>query len=487
LRLTPYLVTATVVAAVGLAAYVLTRVVPLPHVSVLFLAAVILSAALWGFGPSVFAAVLSIGAASFFFYSPIFSFRVADPQQLADLAAFLVVAAFTSRLAATVRARAIEARRRQQNLARLLQFSERLAAAAGEHDLHLSVLEYLAPVLGRPIYLLLAGEGRIVTPADAAEPPQELRAAAARVMAGGEPALPGWRFEMLATAQAPIGVVAAQGPSPSADPEYARALTGQAALAMERARLRHEIAEARVKVQGEALRQALLNSVSHDLRTPLAAILGSATALESFGARGEERARRELVATIREESERLAAYIENLLDLSRIRAGEIAPRLELVELSDIVDAALRRKHKALDARRVRLDLPPDLPMLKLDLFLMEHALANVLDNAARYSPAGSTLSVSARVHGGEVVLEIADAGSGIQPDELGRIFEPFYRSDGSPSSGTGLGLAICRAFVEANGGTVSASSAGRGRGATLALRLPVPEAGVPSETAVVDE
>jgi two-component system sensor histidine kinase KdpD len=486
LRLTAYLVTATVVAAVAAGAYVLTRAVPLPHVSVLFLAAVIMSAALWGFGPSVFAAVLSIGTASFFFYSPIFSFRVANPQNLADLAVFLVVAGFTSRLAATVRARAIEARRRQQNLARLLQFSERLASAAAERDLHLAVLEYLAPVLGRPLYLLLAGEGGMVTLGDG-EPAKEVREAAARVLAGGESSLPEWRFEPLVTAQAPVGVLAAHGPAPSADPEYAGALIGQAALALERARLRHEIAEARVKVQGEALRQALLNSVSHDLRTPLAAILGSASALESFGARGDESARAELVAAIREESERLAAYIENLLDLSRIRAGEVTPRLELVELADIVDAALRRKQKALEGRSVRVELPRDLPMLKLDLFLMEHALANVLDNAAKYSPAGSALSVSARVQGGEVVLEVTDAGIGIQPEELGRIFEPFYRSDGSPSTGTGLGLAICRAFVQANGGSVRASSAGRGRGVTLEVRLPVPQAGVLSEAALVDE
>jgi two-component system sensor histidine kinase KdpD len=344
LRLVPYLVSAAAVAVAGIAAHLLTQLAPLPHVSVLFLAAVVMSAALWGFWPSVFAAVLSAAASSYFFYSPIYSFRVAGAQDLADLAVFLVVAAFTSRLSASV-------------------------------------------------------------------------------------------------------------------------------------------AEARVRAQSEALREALLNSVSHDLKTPLAAILGSATALEALGERGDARGRAELVATIREESERLSSYIENLLDLTRIRAGQLAPRLELVELSDIVDAALRRKHKALGNHPVEVGLPADLPMLRLDLFLMEHALANVLDNAAKYAPPGSTVSVSARAEGGEVVLEVSDSGSGIDSADLPRVFDAFHRGAGGDEGrppGAGLGLAICRAFVEANGGSVAAFSAGPGRGALVRLRLPIagdPEAG----------
>lgn len=493
LRLLPYLVTAVVVAIVGLAAHVLIRFVPLPHVSILFLAAVVTSAALWGFWPSVFAAVLSVAAGSFFFYSPIYSFHVADAQDLADLAVFVIVAAFTSRLAASVRARALEAQRRQETIARLLAFSERLAGSSSESDLNASILENLAPVLGQPIYLLLPEDGRVIVAAsfgDAAAPGEEVCQAAARAMAGDEPALAGWRLERLATAQAQAGIVAARQAGPAGDPEYAKALLGQAALALERARLRREIADARIKIQGEALREALINSVSHDLQTPLAAILGCATALESFGEQGDSRARRELVAAIRDESERLASYIENVLDLTRIRSGQIAPRLELVELSDIVNAALRRKHKALDGYAVHVELPPDLPMLRLDLFLMEHALANVIDNAAKYAPAGSRLSIVAGAQNGDVVLDVTDIGSGIRSQDLGRIFDAFYRGagpEGRPASGTGLGLAICRAFVEANGGSVTALSAGRGRGTTLRLRLPVPESASATQSTVNDD
>ena len=494
MRLVPYLITAAAVAVVGLGAHVLTRFVALPHVSVLFLAAVVPSAALWGIGPSIFGAVLSVAAGSYFFYSPIFSFRVANVQDVADLAVFVIVAALTSRLAASVRAQALEARRRQETIAALLAFSERLAESTSDSDLTASILEHLAPVLGQPIHLLLPANGRLELAASLGDTdplPPAVRAAAARVIAGEAAAVPGWRIERLATAQAQAGVLAARpsAPQAEADSERTKALLGQAALAIERARLRQEIAEARIKVQGEALREALINSVSHDLQTPLAAILGSATALESFGEPGDPGARRELIATIREESERLASYIENVLDLTRIRSGQIAPRLEFVELSDIVDAALRRKQKALGARVVEVELPPDLPMLRLDLFLMEHALANVLDNAAKHAPAGSKLSLVATVDNGDVVLDVTDDGSGIGTEDLERVFEPFYRGAGRgrPASGTGLGLAICRAFVEANGGSVVALVAQRGRGATLRLRLPVHEGAAASESAVSDE
>ena len=492
MRLVPYLVSAAAVAVVGLAALALTRFFPLPHVSILFLAAVITSAALWGFWPSVFAAVLSVAVASFFFYSPIFSFHVADAQNLADLAVFVIVAAFTSRLAATVRARALEAQRRQETVSRLLAFNEQVAASADDSDLNALILEHLAPVLGRPIHLLLPAAGRLAPAASLGSGeavPEEVGRAAQRVMAGESVALPEWRLEPLATAQVRAGVVAIRGQAPAADAGYTRALLGQAALAIERARLRREIADARLSAQGETLREALLNSVSHELQTPLAAILGSASALETFGEHRDPRARRELAATIRDEAERLASYIDNVLDLTRIRAGQVAPRLELVELPDIVNAALRRKQKALGGCAVEVELPPDLPMLRLDLFLMEHALANVLDNAAKHARAGK-IRIAALVQDGEVVLDVADDGAGIRAEDLERVFDAFYRGtgpEGGPASGTGLGLAICRAFVEANGGTVAALSAGPGRGSILRLRLPIPEKVDQAESAEMDD
>ena len=487
----PYVLSAAAVGGVGLAAYVLTRFVQLPHVSVVFLAAVVMVAAVSGFWPSVFAAVLSVGLGSFFFYSPIFSFRVADVQDVADLVVFVIVAAFTSRLAASVRSQALEARRGQETIAGLLAFTDRIAAS-NDADLNEAILAHLAPVLGEPLHLLLPAQGRLAVAASRGEGPLpgEVLRAAEWAMAGGEAAAPGWRLERLDTALGPAGIVATRQPGAAPEAGHARALLDHAALAIERARLRREVADARVRAQGEALREALINSVSHDLQTPLAAILGSATALESFGEHGDARARRELVSTIRGESERLSSYIENVLDLTRIRSGQIAPRLELVELSDIINAALQRKREALAAHAVHVAVPPDLPMLRLDLFLMEHALSNVLDNAAKYAAAPAAVRVSAGVQEGWVVLDVADSGGGIAEEDLERVFEPFYRGagpGGRPAPGSGLGLAICRAFVEANGGTVRILGAAPGGGATVRMRLPLPENDAGTESAVGDD
>lgn len=408
MRSLPFLVSAAVVAVAGAATHLLSRFMPLPHVSVVFLAVVVASAILWGFWPSVLAATLSVGVSSFFFYSPIFSFQVADVRDVADLAVFVVVAAWTSRLAANLREQSLLARRRREVVERLLAFSERVAGASGEEEVRAAIREH-------------GGAGT--------------------------------------------------------DLEYEKAFQVHAAIALERARLRREVAETRLRAQGEALREALLNSVSHDLRTPLATILGAATTLEGLGEATSPAVRRELAASLREEAERLAGYVENVLDLTRIRAGQIAPRLELVELSDIVNAALLRKQRALAAHRVEVHLPADLPMLRLDLFLMEHALANVLDNAAKYAPAGSEVSVDAACVGTWVRLQVSDEGPGIGATELPHVFEPFFRGAGGAArtaSGSGLGLAICRAFVEANGGRVSLAGPQGGRGAVLEMYLPVP-------------
>jgi two-component system sensor histidine kinase KdpD len=485
--LAPYAGSAAAVAAVVGTTHLLTRFLPLPHVSVLFMAAVLTSAALWGFWPSVFAAVLSVAASMYFFYSPIFDFRVAAAQDIADLGVFLVVASATSRLAANVRGKALEARRQQRNVARLLAFNESVASASDDTALARTIVEELAGNFGGSVHLLRPHEGPLALAASCGNAAlgEDALATARRIADGHDATLPGWRFERLATAQGLAGVVAAEGGHAPVDPEYMKALLAQAALAIERAALRSKIAEASIRRHGEALREALLNSVSHELRTPLAAILGSATALESLGEQVDAGARGELVGAIREETERLQSYIDNVLDLTRIRAGQITPRLELVEFSDIVNAALRRKHKALGALSVQVDLPPELPMLKLDLFLMEHALANVLDNAAKYAPAGSRIRIGARLNGGEVVARIEDEGTGIRGEQLPHVFDAFYRGEaaGAQPAGTGLGLAICRAFVEANGGTASASSGGPGAGFSVELRLPVPlEASIATES-----
>ena len=240
-------------------------------------------------------------------------------------------------------------------------------------------------------------------------------------------------------------------------------------------RQRRAAEEARVTAKTEELREALLNSISHDLQTPLASILGAASAMQSFDQLYDSRARADLVATIREEAERLDSFIGNILDLTRIRAGALNPRLEFVELTDIIDSAIRKSHHVTANHELRVDLPDNIPMMRLDLFLMEHAIVKLLENAAKYSPAGSRIDLTARLDGDTVQIDVRDRGIGLAAADLPNIFNKFYRGgmNDAKAAGTGLGLAICRAFVEANDGTIEARSAGTGRGSTFRIMLPV--------------
>jgi two-component system sensor histidine kinase KdpD len=254
------------------------------------------------------------------------------------------------------------------------------------------------------------------------------------------------------------------------------ALADQAALAIERTNLAGEIERQRLAAETERLRSALLTSISHDLRTPLASILGSATTLRSYGRTMDAAAQDELMRTIQEEAERLNRFISNLLDMTRLESGAIEPRAEMVDLADVVGSALRRAGPVLAKHHVEVALAPDLPMLKLDPVLFEQVLFNLLDNAGKYAPADTRILVQACRQGEFVQLEIADEGAGIPPADIERIFDKFYRVHAADrkGAGTGLGLAICRGFVEAMGGTIAAGNRTGARGAVLTIVLPVP-------------
>jgi two-component system sensor histidine kinase KdpD len=226
----------------------------------------------------------------------------------------------------------------------------------------------------------------------------------------------------------------------------------------------------------EKLLSALLTSISHDLRTPLASVLGSATSLRNYRHTLDEAAQEELIGTIQEEAERLNRFIANLLDMTRLEVGTIEPRTELVHVGDIVGSALERARSVLARHRVAIDLSSDLPMLRLDPVLFEQVLFNLLDNTAKYAPADTEVQLSARQEDGVVRVAVADEGEGIPPADLERIFDKFYRVEAGANRrvGTGLGLAICRGFVEPMGGTIVAGNRLDRRGAvfTIALRIP---------------
>ncbi|HEY3637499.1 MAG TPA: ATP-binding protein, partial [Rhizomicrobium sp.] len=205
-------------------------------------------------------------------------------------------------------------------------------------------------------------------------------------------------------------------------------------------------------------------------------ILGAATSLDAYGKKLDAKSMREMTGTIREEAERLNRFIANLLDMTRLESGAIEPKLDFVDLGDVVGSALQRAAGVLARHDVHVDLAPDLPMLKLDPVLFEQVLFNLLDNAAKYTPPDSKIELRAAQFGNQVRLEVADEGDGIPPADLERIFDKFYRVQAvdRKRAGTGLGLAICRGFVEAMGGTIRASNRTDRRGALLSVTLPVP-------------
>lgn len=491
----PYVASIALLAASVPLAMALRHALGVTNVALVFLIAILGAAMRHGLGPSLAASVAGALAYNFFFLPPLYTFTIADPENVVALVFFGATAVVVSNLAARVRAEAVAAAQRARTTDSLYQFSRRLAAALTLDDLLWATCHQVAAMLRvRTVILLPDGDALAVRagfpPEDFLEE-EELAAARwcwdhNRVAGHGSDTLPGakWLFLPMQTARGPVGVIGIihDAPGPLLTPDRQRlldALSNHGAMAIERVNLAHDLGQARVQAETERLRSALLASISHDLRTPLTSILGSATSLRSAGAALDTPTREALVATIIEETERLNQFIGNLLDMTRLEAGALRPVPALVDLSDIVGAALRRASEVLAGHPVSLDLPADLPLLALDGVLFEQVLFNLLDNAARYAPPGSPIRLHAERDGARVRLMVVDEGPGIPPDELERVFDKFHRVHATDRRrpGTGLGLAICRGFIEAMGGTIRATNRTDRPGAIMTVSLPVPEEG----------
>lgn len=506
--LLPYLYSAGTVAASGTVAAGLMATGLLTHVTIVFVPAVLVSALLWGLWPAALAIGLSFAANGLLEFAPMLDLQWRHLERPAELMVFTVVVLPFCYVVVRARAQVVEARRRSAAARSLHGFSQRLAGIREEYHLRRAIAEELSTLLEQRVILFSLGVGTLLPIAsDDREIPAAVAEAARQRLEAPEGPVPhhaphhapqpdGWTIFILDAAHAGPTAVAIGPPAPGPGNARARAQRGellramldQAAVAIDRLQQWSEVEDARVDERAARLRDALINSISHDLRTPLAAVLGSATALQSADGVLGRAARADLLATIREETERLNDYVGNVMDLSRLRGGAIQPRLELTELADIVDAALRRA-RLLAGRDVVVKLPPDLPMLRLDLFLLQQALVNLIENAAKYSPPKSRITIAARVKDARVELDVSDTGLGIPKDELERVFDRFYRGVPAESgpAGSGLGLAICRAFVEANGGKVHAISEGGGTGATFRITLPIPDQAIALEAMLRDE
>jgi two-component system sensor histidine kinase KdpD len=228
----------------------------------------------------------------------------------------------------------------------------------------------------------------------------------------------------------------------------------QMALALERARLAEETQEAHVQAEAERMRNAVLSSVSHDLRTPLATIIGATSGLLKADGPSDPKVRRELIFSVRDEAGRLDRLLKNLLDMTRLEAGSMQLRKDWQALDEVVGTALARVESRVGSHRITTNLPPSLPLVRIDGVLIEQVLVNLLENAAKYAPADTMIELTATARNDAILVEVADRGPGIPPGEETRIFDKFYRIDPEREGGVGLGLTICRGIIEAHGGRI---------------------------------
>jgi two-component system sensor histidine kinase KdpD len=287
-------------------------------------------------------------------------------------------------------------------------------------------------------------------------------------------------FRPLTTPRGAVGVIGLR-PGPQGlsaeDERVVEVLIDQTTVAIERTLLVGDAARAEAAAESERLRSALLSSISHDLRTPLATILGSVTSLRSLGSKMPADSRDELLSAIEEETRRMARFVTNLLDMTRIEGPHLEIKRDWVDLGDVIRAAADRARTAWPNRAMELSVQADLPLVHGDSALLEQVVFNLLDNANKYSPAGTPTKVTAAQYGTEIVLAVSDEGQGIPPQDLERVFDKFYRvkQDDGRSAGVGLGLAICRGIIVALGGSIGATSPTEGgRGARITVRLPLP-------------
>ena len=493
IRIEPYLGSAASVAVALSIGLLLTRFLAVQSISLVFLTAVLVSAIAWGLWPSLFAAIAGMLAYNFFFLPPLYTFTVAEPENVLALFFFLIVAVIVSNLTARARTQIVSARSRAKTTAELYAFSRKVAGIGALDDLLWATAYQISSMLAvRSVLLLPAKDAEGLEVASGYPPEDQLddadMAAARwswehnRAAGRGADTLPGGKrlFLPLRTGSGAVGVLGIDrdAPGPLLTPDDRRlldALCDQAAVAIERISLAKGLDEARVLAETERLRAALLTSISHDLRTPLASILGTVSSLRRFPERYSATEREDLLATLQDEAERLNRFVSNLLDMTRLESGAIEFKLELLDVAEIVGSALQRAGNVLAGHRVEANIEPDLPMLRLDAVLFEQVLFNLLDNAAKYSPPGSRIDIRATRDGELVEIEVVDEGPGIPAADLERIFDKFYRVQAQDRrrAGTGLGLAICRGFVEALGGWIVARNRRDRSGAVLTIRMPV--------------
>ena len=473
---------------------VLEQFFSLRHLILVYLIPIVIAATNLGIVPAVIAAIASGGATVFFFYPPIYSFLIEDPQHLIELSLFGFVAIVIGYLATNLRRHANLASRRETEMRELYAFSRRLIGAHTTRDIYDAIREHLTSITGYRTILFeaLARGGSGTNLSNEGQVPEQVKRAAEVVAEGDKGSGNGsvvedgegrtWLVRAISGKAGDFGVLAVDlGPQAGKMVDTTRervdAVLTDATGTLEHLNLAHALSEVRVRSETEALRDALIGSVSHQLRTPLVSILGAATVIsQAPGNSGDPRLAL-LAEILRDEVDRLNNGVRDLLDAALISSKGVRMDCEWVEPADIVNATVDRRERLLADYRVHLDTAGELPLIYVDAILLEQALGQIVDNAAKYSQPGSTITVAARAEGASVVLSVQDEGIGLVGEERTRLWERFFRGERRASnvSGSGLGLWIAKAFVSANGGEIEASSEGADRGTLVSIRLQAKE------------
>ena len=491
--------------AVGLVS-LLVMETGITHASSIFLIPVVAAATRWGVISAVYAAIAGVLASAFFFYEPVYSFRITNPHEFINLTLFIFVAVAVGQLATRLKRQAEVARQREIDMRDLYAFSRRLAMAFDVGDIHAAIEDHLATVMQRKVILFSSARDAASSSGHRAgvAVPELVLSEAAQVASGRRDVASAgtlksdvgetWLVRAVSPKNLEFGVIAVNlGRAAQAAVDEMRtrvdAVLADATATLERLGVSHAIGEARMRAQTEQLREALIGSVSHELRTPLASILGAATVLGASPALANEGKLKALVHDVRDEAERLNNDIQNLLDASRISSNGITPHLEWADPADIVNSAIDRCKRRLAERRVVFDLQRDLPLIHVDPVLVQQALVQLFDNAVKYSPADSRIAVAALARDGRMFLSVSDEGAGLTPTEHKNMWDRFVRGErhAATTNGSGLGLWIANAFVAVNGGKMNAVSEGPDRGTTLTIELPVTQAAIQQLESDADE
>ena len=481
--------TLAVAAATGVGK-ILTVLTPIPNLSVVFLLAVLLTAIGFGIGPAIYASLLSFLVFNFFFIEPLYTLTVAEPYELLALVTFLIVAVISSTLAGHVRGQAKMSASRIRATRRLYEFTRRLSGLAAIDAVAEGAASEISASLARPAVVMLPHNDDLEL--TAAWPPEDALDAAAMTAArwaythnepaGADtatlPVIP-WFFMPLRIGEKTLGVVGVAkakdaAPLDSEAHTLLDALAEQTAAALDRALLSREMVNAKSATEAERVRNTLLASISHDFRTPLSSILGSATSLIEYSDRLDETARRTLLHDIKTEAEGLDDMVRNLLAIARIDAGALELRPDWIDLGEILERVANAARRR--AAQIIVTEVPKLPLVRADGILVERALTNVVSNAAAHTPPGTHVTITADVAADHIAVHVTDDGPGIAVDALPRIFDKFVKgSDATQadgSQGTGLGLAIAKGIMDAHHGSIAAVSPFDGKGVRFTLTFP---------------